>query len=255
MRPTLFTLGGAAVRSYHFFLVVAFLAAFGLFLLEVRRRRLQTGIALDLALFGLFAAVVGGKALYLLAHLGRPRSIGTLLAEGWSGPGLLLGALSGFALFVRHRRLDGFTWADAAAPSLALAETIARIGCFLTGCCHGVPGDVVFAVVFTASEVAPLHVPLHPTQLYHLLLSLGILVFLLFRRKRTRYTGELAVSFAVLFAVARGFVDFFRADALHLAQSPLSVVQIVAVVVAVAGLLLHRRLLRTRGGAHPPREA
>jgi phosphatidylglycerol:prolipoprotein diacylglycerol transferase len=255
VRPTLFTLGGVAVRSYHFFLVLAFLAAFGLFLHEVRRRRLGTGIALDLALFGLFAAVMGGKALYLLAHLGQPRSIGALLAEGWSGPGLLLGALSGFALFVRRRRLDGFVWADAAAPSLALTEPIARIGCFLTGCCHGVPGDGPFAVVFTASEVAPLHVPLHPTQLYHLLLSLGIFTFLLIRRNRTRYAGELAITFAVLSAVARGLVDFFRADALRPAGSPLSVVQIAAVVVAVAGLLLHRRLLRTRGGAHPPRGA
>jgi len=149
---------------------------------------------------------------------------------------------------IRGKKLDGWQWADAAAPSLALGAAVARVGCLLTGCCYGIRTDLPWAVVFTTSEVAPLHCPLHPTQIYHLVLNSGIFLFLLLRRKRTLVNGELILWFVVLYAVARSLVEPFRANARYLLPGALSVVHLAAAVAIVVAWSLRRRIRRAGGG-------
>jgi prolipoprotein diacylglyceryltransferase len=48
-----------------------------------------------------------------------------------------------------------------------LIHGIARIGCFLIGCCHGCPTNAAWGITYTDPlSHAPLNIPLHPTQLY-----------------------------------------------------------------------------------------
>ena len=61
--------------------------------------------------------------------------------------------------------------ADAIAPGIALGHVVGRFGCLLAGCCYGkpttLPWGMTFTDTFAASNVGtPLHVALHPTQLY-----------------------------------------------------------------------------------------
>ena len=67
--------------------------------------------------------------------------------------------------------------ADIAAVSLPLGHFLGRIGCFFAGCCYGKTCDLPWAVTFNDPEslAQPLHVPLHPTQLYALLLTVILL--------------------------------------------------------------------------------
>jgi phosphatidylglycerol:prolipoprotein diacylglycerol transferase len=97
--------------------------------------------------------------------------------------------------------------ADLLAPSVAFGYSLARIGCFLNGCCAGGPTKLPWGVDFLHDNVQG---PVHPTQLYsglgHILVGLA----LLWLAPRIRVPGHLALWFLTLSSTVRTFDEVFR---------------------------------------------
>jgi phosphatidylglycerol:prolipoprotein diacylglycerol transferase len=105
--------------------------------------------------------------------------------------------------------------ADAAAPGLALAFCLNRLGAFCGGLAWGRPTALPWAVMYRSFIAylwyrVPLGVRLHPVQLYDAAASLAIFALLI--SYRGRRPGEMAGSWLFLYGVARFFVEFFRGD-------------------------------------------
>src|SRR4030067_1584494 len=62
------------------------------------------------------------------------------------------------------------------------------------------------------SSLPPLHVSLHPTQLYESLASFAMFAFLYAARKRFRTPGMRFWTMLVLYGVVRSFLEIFRDD-------------------------------------------
>lgn len=103
-------------------------------------------------------------------------------AAGFSMYGGVLGAIIVIAAAALITRIRLVKVLDAITIPGAVAFCIARIGCFLNGCCSGKNTDLPWGVVFPSEmdelikDVIPI-VPIqryavHPTQLYELLLAL-----------------------------------------------------------------------------------
>jgi phosphatidylglycerol:prolipoprotein diacylglycerol transferase len=95
---------------------------------------------------------------------------------------------------------------------------VGRFGCLLAGCCYGKPTTLPWGITFTdpfaASNVGtPLHVALHPTQLYDAGVEFLILIFLLgterFWRRRAGWTFWVYI---LLYGVSRFVIEFYRGD-------------------------------------------
>ncbi len=85
--------------------------------------------------------------------------------------GLVVARLQG-ADFVR-------SWGAPMSVAALGSDVIARIGCFLEGCCFGTPSGMPWAVRLDQGGHLPpelVGVPLHPVQLYESLGCLGLLV-------------------------------------------------------------------------------
>ncbi len=145
--------------------------------------------------------------------------------------------------------MDFWKIADLSAPPGVLFIFLARIGCFLTGCCYGkqcgpgFPLGVTFRDFFA---VAPKNVPLYPTQPLFAVSSLLVFFFLWGRRKRKRFEGELTLLGIGLLSLVWFFIEFLRGDLRVLYELygiPLTQNQIInAGLLAVSiGLYLHRR--------------
>jgi phosphatidylglycerol---prolipoprotein diacylglyceryl transferase len=95
---------------------------------------------------------------------------------------------------------------------------------------------------FHPGSLAPLHVPLHPTQLYHSLAGLVCFVVVLALKTKTRGTGQLMGIFLALFGTMRFVIELFRAD-YRGDFGPVSVTQLIALCAAGLGLFIiqHRR--------------
>ncbi len=177
------------------------------------------GPALDALVAGVIAGMLGARLLadWTSGHapanpLPAPRGwwLGARSAYG----GLLAGTAIA-ALVARLRAVPVGRLFDAAAPALALAVCLARLGCFLGGCCWGRPTTSWLGMRFPSDHPAMAAHPagLHPTQLYLALGALAIALLLLASER----TGRMAPGTrfrlgAGLYALGVFGVEFLRAD-------------------------------------------
>jgi phosphatidylglycerol:prolipoprotein diacylglycerol transferase len=163
MFPEVFHLGPLHLRSFGVMLAVAFLVGSWIALGEARRRGIDESKLLNLVLVILVSSIAGARGMYVLTHLPgvrrpaaqRDRAVGGgLTLYG----GFALGTIAGFAYMGRpgcrsaRRR-------TSSRPRSRSGVGIARIGCFLNGCCFGVPGDSPWCVRFPAGSPPAAGVP------------------------------------------------------------------------------------------------
>ena len=126
--------------------------------------------------------------------------------------GGLFGSLIGFGLWMRkHKELPWKKVLDWLAPAMALGHAIGRLGCFAAGCCHGLPTGVPWAVTFSDPEsIAPLYLPLHPTQLYSAFLLTLLGGFLWLRTPAKKSDGSIFLTYLSLYSCGRFLIEFLR---------------------------------------------
>ena len=136
--------------------------------------------------------------------------------------GSIVGILIANSLFKR-KSLSEFL--DISAISISFLFSIWRIGCFLGGCCYGIPTKIL-GVKFNQSTVAhaklrnsllvngDFTVPLLPTQLISSFGDFAIFLFLLvlFCKNKTRYPYFYFFAQAFLYGTGRFTIEFLRID-------------------------------------------
>lgn len=264
MHPILFDIplpGGSVfpVPSYGVLLAITFLVILKLASALARQSGLAPRDVTDLAFIVFLAGLLGAKLLLILIdlpdYLRDPGSLLlTLRSAGVFYGGLLLAIPVGLWI-ARRRRLPVGALADIAAVSVPAGLAIGRWGCFLAGCCWGAPTSRPWGVTFT-SEAAhaitgvPLHVRLHPTQIYLALNALVLSILLYRRHRRTHRAGDVFLWFVLLYGLTRSFWEQFRGDAVRgfVVPGTISTSQAIGLASAsVAGFLLLRRR-RARAG-------
>jgi len=221
--PRIVQIGDFGLPTYG--LMAALGLIFGLMLIVRlgREQGLDPDKLWNLGIVAILSGIVGAKILMILVdlayyrqHVGEIFSLATVQAGGvWSG-GFLL-ALALCIWYMRRNNMPVLRTCDVFAPGLALGHAFGRIGCFAAGCCFGRETHVPWAVTFTnplAHEIVgtPLGVPLHPTQLYEMVVEFLNAAFLVWLIRRKKFEGEIIGTYMILYGVARYFIEFFRGD-------------------------------------------
>ena len=217
MYPTIVKIGSFAIHSYGLLLAVGFLLAIQIFVSRGKRRGIAEDSLHTIALVILILAIVGGRGLFVLTHWSEYSSDLWGIFRLWEGGLMLYGgyilSIAGGIAYVRRARLPLWKIADSAAPAMAIGIGIGRLGCFLNGCCFGVPTSVPWGVRFPSGSYASYTFPgeaIHPSQLY-LALAGAVLFLLLLRLDRTpRFDGWLFWSYIAIDAGVRFGIDFVR---------------------------------------------
>lgn len=216
MFPTLFHIGPVAVHSYGTLLMMAFVAGILLARREAHRLDLHPDLALDLGTGCLVAGVIFARATFVALNwadfAGHPVEVLYIWRQGGlTFHGGLLGGVLATLLLAHRRRVSAWALADMASPGLALGYAIARIGCFLNGCCYGGPTRLPWGVRFPLFPDSPLTTdPSHPTQIYAALGSLLILTVLLLLRSRLSRPGQLFLVYLMLYSAMRSAIEVLR---------------------------------------------
>lgn len=240
MYPTLIDFGPLAIHTYGLFVAAAFLTSIWWATREARTAGLNADIVPDIALLILISAVVGARLLYVLLDLPHFLEHPLEALMFWKGGlvfsgGLVLAVALGW-WSMRRRKQPILRWCDVAAPAIALGQTIGRLGCLGAGCCYGSPTKLPWGLTFHHPDsLAPLNVPLHPTQLYHSFASLLCFGILMAVRGKLQRPGQRMGLYLVLFPLLRFAIEFFRDDYRGLA-GPLSITQLMAVAFFCIGI-------------------
>lgn len=227
------------------------------------------------------AAIIGARLLHVLSDWHSYQSWMDVIAI-WQGGlsilGGLIGALTYSSYFMYKKGLPILAIYSLAAMYPPLIHGIARIGCFLIGCCHGCPTEALWGVTYTNPlSHAPLNVKLHPAQLYSSLFYFALFFILRYyiapRTKLFSSSGNatktdlkhrnltishypyseatLVIVYLMGMSLERFIVDFFRGDRImetHGALSILSFHQWTALTIFTGTLLvLIISRLRTHG--------
>ncbi len=228
--PTYGVLYGISILSYF---LIAFLIA--------RRLRLRHRVWLFAGICYMTGMTVGAKALYDIHH--GQFDFRALFSYGHYIHGGLWGGLLAYLiltvpllfLLARNR------WAsvDLVAMSIPIPWIFAKLACLFNGCCYGRKSSMPWAITFPKGAAGALAgMPLHPTQIYEILVVLCILVvFKVLNYEKWR--GTMLLWFLALYGLGRTATEFFRGDFdHHLYVGPLTLSQFICMLAAGVSILL-----------------
>ena len=212
MYPELFHIGNITIYSY------AALIVLGTFVASIYtkwRTKKELGI-LELSnnfIYLIFiAGFVGGKVFFYLEkptyYLSNPK----LMLDNFSGGFVFYGSFITIVpvviWYLKNYKIPILPMLDILAITVLIVHSIGRLGCFFGGCCYGKPTDSFIGMAFPKTNGNLVY----PSQLFEIIALLIIMLFLFYLKKKQKFKGQLFLSYIILYAIARSFLELFRGD-------------------------------------------
>ena len=201
MYPTLFKIFGFRIDTYS---VVWFLALSLAIIWAIKRLRLykidedEARNVMSISfLFMLFGAHAPEYFINWKSYMNNPALFLDFNRGGLHEIGAILGAfISAFVLcFFRRKKISFLQLCEACSIPIFLSIAVGRWGCFLNGCCVGLPSKVFCAVHFPKD---PAGLTRHPVQIYYSIFSLGCIFILMSVEKFISRSHQLYKSHSIL---------------------------------------------------------
>jgi len=229
-------------------LLAGFISLYHLGIKEGFKPKLLINAWLCIIMFGL----LGGRIGFLLmdiSNLKHPLDLLNFKDGGMLHSGALIVAFGACYIYLITQKANPLKFGDAVAPFIALNFGIIKIACLLHGCCFGGITVLPWAITFPVNSPAfnkhlssgLIHsnavcsLPVHPTQIYLIIMSFAIFFFLLLIYKKKKFNSQIFIIFIFLFATGRFFIEF-TADSQRI-TGPFSIIHIISIIMIIAGLL------------------
>ncbi|MBR6909572.1 MAG: prolipoprotein diacylglyceryl transferase [Lachnospiraceae bacterium] len=220
----------------------------------------------DFAIFVIIGGLIGARIYYVIFsweyYKNDLLSIFNLRQGGIAIYGGVIGAFLTAFIFSKVKKINGFVMADAAMPALILGQAIGRWGNFFNREVFGqytnnlfamrLPIDAVRARDISADLASHIgegenFIQVHPTFLYESVCNLILFALLLIFRKKRAFNGEACLWYFAGYGIIRFIIEGIRTDQLYLIGTTIPVSQVVAIVlivVAIAGEIVFRTLIK-----------
>lgn len=219
-------IGSFQLRYYALFILTGIIAAVWLGGVRLKKRGVEAGVAIDVAIWAVPLGIVGARAFHVLTHLGDyfgkpgvdPISVFYIWEGGIAIYGGLIGGTVGAWLAGRASGVRFLTLADAFAPGLILAQAIGRWGNYFNQELFGLPTNLPWGLEIGVTNPAypaglPEGVLFHPTFLYESLWNLlGVFVILLLEKKFRLQWGRVFAVYLIYYGIGRSFTESLRID-------------------------------------------
>ena len=210
--------GPLAIHSFGLMIVIGLIVILYLFERDKKLKQLISSEQLSTIIqISLVTGVAGGRIWFLMTNPSIIESwtdIFTVWSGGLSILGALIGIITALPAYLVWHKIPILPLLDRLALYAPLLQSISRFGCFFAGCCHGLPTNLPWGVMYTDVEsLAPLHIIMHPTQIYSsILLFLTFVILKFFDRYKHQKAGQILMLYIMLTSTERFVVDFWRGD-------------------------------------------
>lgn len=198
------------IQQYGYFVYLALLYS-ALVVVVAKKADLENQsrqLALDLAILIMIFGFVGGRIVHVVWE--APHYYSSHLEEifkFWNGGfvffGGALSAVLASCIFLKLRKESFWNWADFFTPVASIGYALGRVSCLISGCCYGGSCEI-WRPVFDR----------HPTQLYAIIAELVVFAIVMSFRKTfiRKEPGLLFLTWAILHAIGRLIMEYFRND-------------------------------------------
>ena len=251
MKPIIFKIFTIPVYAYGFMLTIAFLGGIFYTIRQAKKENIPSDLILDLAIYVCIGAIIGSRLVYVWLEWPMYKdnllSILNFRLGGLSFHGGFFGGLLMGIWFVRKKNYSPWKFADMIAPYIPLGYAITRIGCFLNGCCYGIPYrngqhfHYLFGWICSEADWNNYfhHLSVvyrYPTQIYAIILNLIIFSLLHHKRNHNRFPGYLMFLYVIYYSIYRFIVEIFR-ESTVLLFGWLRTAQLASLILALAAWL------------------
>lgn len=209
---------------------------------------------IDVLIYGTFAAIIGARLYYVIFRWDYYSAHPEEIVQIWNGGLAIYGGIIGgmLAAFItcRFNKLNFFNLLDCAGMSLLIGQGIGRWGNFANQEAFGTNTDMPWGMISEKTTIYLVdhkeelealgmtvdpYSPVHPTFLYESLWCIGSFFILLFIYKKCRrFSGQLFLTYGVLYGTGRAIIEGFRTDSLYIGDTTLRVSQVLSFAVAMA---------------------
>jgi phosphatidylglycerol:prolipoprotein diacylglycerol transferase len=244
MFPDLFSIGPLTIHTYGLFVAIGFAVAILVAIKVGKTQGIQPERVMDMGFITILCAIVGSRLMYAIVNFSYYKNHLMDIFRIWQGGLIFSGGLITVFLamgwYLKRHHLSFWKTGDLWAPSIAIGQSIGRIGCFMAGCCHGKPTEMKWGVVFThPHSLAPSNIPLHPTQLYASFSGLIIFLVLMVLHAKKQFEGQVILWFLILHSTARLLIERFRGDDRGLIPgSDMSTTQLLTFLILIASVVI-----------------
>ena len=255
---------GFRVTFYGIIIGLGMLAGMWIAMEDAKRRGQDPDLYLDFALYAIIFSIIGARLYYVIfdwqLYKDNPIQIFNLRAGGLAIYGGVIGAVLTLIVYTRVKKQSFLSMADTGVLGLITGQIIGRWGNFFNCEAFGGYTDNLLAMRIKASIVNPSmisqelwdmrivengveYIQVHPTFLYESMWNLGVLLFLLWFRKRKKFTGEMMWLYFLGYGLGRVWIEGLRTDQLKLPGTGIAVSQLLSAVLVLvsAGVIIWKR--------------
>jgi prolipoprotein diacylglyceryl transferase len=220
-----FDIGPLRIHIYALCIITGIIVAVLWTNARLTKRGAEPWVVIDIALLAVPIAIVAARIYHVLTHWdfyfgegSRPWSFLYIWEGGIAIYGALIGGAIGAWLGCRWTGIRFWTFADALAPGLLLAQAIGRFGNWFNQELYGLPTDVPWGLEIDYPNPAwPIGLPegtlFHPTFLYEVVWNVLGVAFLVFVGRRFRLQwGRLFGLYLVWYSAGRIVWESIRID-------------------------------------------
>ncbi|MDX2375410.1 prolipoprotein diacylglyceryl transferase [Microbacterium sp. LRZ72] len=224
-------LGPLRIHFYALCIIAGIVAATLIVNHRLTRRGAEPWLVLDVGLPAVVLAIIGARIYHVVTHPGfyfgpgsnpwnvfEPGSVWAIWEGGIAIYGALLGGAVGAWLGCRWTGIRFWSFADALAPGILLAQAMGRFGNWFNQELFGLPTDLPWGLEIDADNPAfPAGLPegtlFHPTFLYEVIWNLVGVAVLFWAGKRLRLQwGRLFGLYLVWYSAGRIVWESIRID-------------------------------------------
>lgn len=231
---------GKKIPSYGLLIIIGIVLANIIAYKLIHKKKHDINEFIIIEAYTFLGAFIGAKLLYLFVSYQEIEwhkildchYLNQLMRGGFVFYGGLFGGLLFALLAGKIHKLQVTDYIRSYIFLIPFIHTFGRIGCFMAGCCYGIPYKGFGAVVYPKESLAPSGVFLFPVQLIEaiLLLSISITIYLLQAKYEWNYTIEL---YLIAYAIIRFILEYLRYDDVRGTIGNMSTSQLLSLIIIV----------------------
>ena len=226
-----FPIFGITIHYYALCIIAGIIAATLITNHRLTKRGAEKWVVIDIAIIAVPLAIIGARIFHVLTHFDfyfgpgkntwnpfEPGSVWAIWEGGIAIFGALMAGAVGAWLGCRWTGIRFWTFADALAPGLLLAQAMGRFGNWFNHELFGLPTDLPWGLQIESTNPAfPAGLPegtlFHPTFLYEVIWNtLGVLVLLWLGRRLRLQWGRLFACYLIWYSAGRIVWESIRID-------------------------------------------